>query len=110
MPFIPDSPESRDVVTSVSKVLDVYQIHEVRIDAPPNDRTQTKISVRWSRGYMEGGLYYSGEVNEILLEGVNLLTAMAAAVAPGKSHYDDFRDALWALLQLEGAAPPGVVS
>jgi len=45
-----------------------------------------------------------------MLSGSSLLTKMSEQVVNGLSHYDDFKKAIWELLQSEGIVPPGVIS
>jgi len=109
MPFIPDAPETISVPVPTDRVIDTYQIEEIHIRLPPNDHALTSVSVRWSKGYMENGVYVAADTRIFTREGDPVLQVMMATVTPGTSHYGDVKSAIWQFMLDEEEIPPGSV-
>jgi hypothetical protein len=109
MPFVPDVPETISVPVLTDKVIDTYQIEEITIRLPPNDHALTSVSVRWSKGYMENGVYVVADTRVFTREGAPVLQVMMASVTAGASHYGDIKSAIWQFMFDEGEIPLGSV-
>lgn len=92
--------------------LDTVVISNVQILLPPNDITQTRVVVQVERGYRDaddGGKFVRVQFSTVEVRGAELLSAMGALVTPGISHYDDFKRAIYGILQGRGDIPAGTL-
>jgi hypothetical protein len=112
MPFIVNTPDTVPVkVESVTdKTIDSYYIKTITISLAPGNSAAIVFNVVWSKGYTDQGKFTAIESTTSMLSGSSLLTKMSEQVVNGLSHYDDFKKAIWELLQSEGIVPPGVIS
>lgn len=110
MAFNPDNPETKPVYTPDTRKVDTFFVTSVTISLSPTDELATTIHVEWLEGFMDGSSFTGSERKTADLSGLDLLKAMNEPVNPALSHYDDFRNALWAFMQQQGIIPPGKVT
>jgi hypothetical protein len=112
MPLSPDSPNTQDIPGPVvNKNLAKMHIHEFTVHVDPNGAANEKIqvSVRWSEGYEDGGVYYPVKQQQKTYAGATLEAALNENTTGG-SFYGEVKAKLWAWMQSEGDAPAGTVT
>lgn len=111
MPFTPDSPTVETALVPVTRVANVYQIHEINMSFTPNNIVQTSIYVKWSKGFNDdSGQYIIAEENSSILRGDPLMEKFAELVRPKDSNYVTVKKAIWSYLIEQGLIPSGTVS
>jgi hypothetical protein len=114
MTFTPIEPPSETVPVTKDekKNLDVFHLHEIKINHDPNTGSN-RVQVIWSQGYMTGEgdeqEYVAAVTKKTLVEGDALASIMVAPVT-AKTNYDQIKSATWAMLAAMGVLPDGRVS
>jgi len=94
-----------------SRVLDTFMITQITIGLPPNDVSSTRINGQLERGYRDDlGQFVSVSTSTFQIAGAELLKLMTAPVVDGLSHYEDFKQAIYAFLVARGDIPSGKVT
>jgi hypothetical protein len=119
MPFEPTFPPTAPVFAPTTRPVDMYYMQVVNTRLKSGDPSAIEIDVEWFEGFDDGGMFVvapdsdtvgGGGRKSAMLSGPTLVAAMNQLVTPGKSHYDDFRDALWTYMMDQGLIPPGTIT
>jgi len=112
MPFTPNSPETKQIPTAVQdKALDVYHIYSFQLLLGTGALADATCKVQWFKGYNgEDGKFIPVVMENTELKGQPLVDKLSELVTSGKSRYVDVKNALWSLLQSEGATGDGSIS
>jgi hypothetical protein len=118
MPYQPTNPPTVAAFVPSPHAVDTFYMRSVNIRLVPGDLAAVEIDVEWAEGFMDGGAFYIapqadgvlGGIKQATLSGPTLVAAMNAPVVPGKTHYDDFRDALWTYMMNQDLIPPGTIT
>jgi len=94
-----------------SRVLDTFMITQLTIGLPPNDVASTRINGQLERGYRDDkGQFTSVSTTSFQIAGAELLKLMGSPVTQGLSHYEDFKQTIYAFLIARGDIPAGTVT
>lgn len=107
MPFVPQNPEVKKVQTTATKTVDTFHIHNLHINLNPNNPLQHSITVKWSEGYVESGVYIPAEHHTDFMIGMPVVSGMITPVTEGRSRYDEIKIAVWTMMQEHGFIPEG---
>lgn len=109
MPYIPETTEAGTVTEAKAAVIDRYQIHMIHIDTDPDNPMNTRVTVDWSKGFLDGsGKYVAVRRYNVMFKGLNLLTRFSAPTS-GDTLYNEVQKAAWELLNQEGWLPGGEI-
>jgi hypothetical protein len=109
MAYIPENTEVGEVTKPDIATIDRYQIHMIHIDVDPDDIAKTRITVDWSKGFLDGsGKYVAVRRYNVMFKGGKLLARLGQPTT-GLNVYAEVQKAAWELLHEDGWLPNGEI-
>jgi len=125
MPYVITTPETKSITQTLrinnawvdvtsTRTIDHVTIDNVILTMPLNNPTGISIEVSWSIGYMESSVFFPVEQKQTKIDSSTgdsnaLFSAMMSKVTSDISHYADFKNALYGLLDTLDMIPNGTV-
>ena len=110
MAFVSNESETLEVQVTETKEVNEYRIHTIDIRIDPNDPAALRISVEWSKGFVDAdSKYVYGRREMRRFTGGPVLSAVTAQVSEGNTRYDEIKKGIWGVLVAEGLVPSGIV-
>ena len=103
MPFIPTTPETKQVAvsTTVDKEVDTYYITKIVIVREPNTADEIIVRIQWHEGYTEDEQFYALVKHDSYFNGAVLAAKMAEEVVEGRTIFETVKYAAWELIIAE---------
>ena len=109
MPFVPTSPETKQVVVPTDKTLDRFHVDDIHISIDHDNPAANTFLVGWSKGYVEDGVYVKAEPQQTAYVGAQLNALMSQVTLDGETMYDAVKRSVWQALINDGHVPAGSV-
>ena len=109
MPFVPSSPETKQVIVPTDKTLDRFHVDEIHIFIDHDTPGNNVLSATWSKGYVENEVYVKAEPQQTHYAGAALNALMSQVTLDGETMYAAVKRAVWQALIDDGHVPEGSV-